>query len=495
MDGLVFAPENGEIIILEEGTEVQETKAYGIGIDCHSKFIQVSVLVKRHLKFFEYRREFNTDWDSLVVSKQWVLNVIRTCSDPIPDLSSSPLHYCIESTSTYHMPILLAWEGFPSVINPTIAGATKRKSDVLDAKMLAFHDLTGIWPQSYIPSSDVKTLRVLISERNRYVREATSTGNRINNIIIRFGLTIGREGSVVKNSTIRSIVEDQASAFPSQLEGICPLGIPSEIREIIQDEYKKYDYAITYKDNLEEQIRNKVCSMRWETAHGTLSGTEMIQILTTAPQIGVMTAITWLAHIITPRRFHNSKALAAYCGLDPSLKTSAKHVTSTVTRGGCKELHHALTSAADRMIRNHNEMFGRWGYLLYQQSGKWKKATNAVARKLAVALYYMMLTGQPFSYEKYNLVKNMNVLDIPIEVLPELNPDFKRYIRILEEKGVQTTSDLATAYLSCELGPVKGLGKKFFGTVKDFLSNQHKYRKLYNEIHEGGVANAPSHSR
>lgn len=448
---------NNETVIPEGGSEVQETKAYGIGIDCHSKFIQVSVYVRRDMKFYEYRHEFGTDWPSLVKAKEWSLNVITTCSSPVPDMDSEGFHYCIESTSTYHLPVLLAWGGTPSVINPTLAGATKRKTDVLDAKLLAHHDLTGVWPQSYIPSEDVKELRVMISERNRCIHEATSASNRINNVITRFGLTVGRDGSVVKNSVIRSI---------------------------IRDEYDKYDSCIIRSDVLMERIRDKAMSMEWETSSETLSGSDMIRILTSAPQIGDVTAITWLAHVITPRRFPNAKALSAYCGLDPSLKVSAKHVTSTVKRGGCKELHKALTSSGDRLIRNHSEMFGRWGYTLYQQTGKWKKASNAVARKLSVALYYMMLTGTEFSYDNYNLIKNIDVFDIPVSELASLNYDFKRYIHILEDHGILSTSQLASAYLRCELGPIKGPGRKFFVTLRDFFNCQHKYRQLYNKLHE-----------
>lgn len=478
---------NDETVILEDGIEVQQTKSYGIGIDCHSKFIQVSVYVKRDMKFFEYRKEFSTDWNNLIAAKSWALKVISSCSKPIPDLSIIPFHYCIESTSTYHMPILLAWEGQPSIINPTIAGSTKRKTDVLDAKLLALHDLTGVWPQSYLPSEDVKALRVMISERNRFVREATSASNRINNIIVRFGLTIGRDGSVTKNSIIRSMVEDQVSDSPSTVDGLCPIGIPAEVRAIVRDEYEKYDFAIKRANNLWLSIRKKAMSMSWETGSGTLSGTDMIHILTSTPQIGELTAITFLAHVITPRRFYNAKALSAYCGLDPSLKISAKHVTSTVKRGGNKELHKSLTSAGDRLIRHHSEMFGRWGHNLYQQTGKWKKASNAVARKLVVAMYFMMMTGQEFSYEKYNLMKSIDVFDIPVSELPILNPDFKRYVRILESNGIISTSQMANAYLACELGPVKGLGRKFFMTIRDFLNNQHKYKTLYNEIKEGGT--------
>lgn len=58
-----------EMVILEDETEVQQTKAYGIGIDRHSKFIQVSVYVKCDLKFFEYRHEFATDWNFLIQAK------------------------------------------------------------------------------------------------------------------------------------------------------------------------------------------------------------------------------------------------------------------------------------------------------------------------------------------------------------------------------------------------------------------------------------------
>ena len=70
--------------------------------------------------------------------------------------------------------------------------------------------------------------------------------------------------------------------------------------------------------------------MEWETDTGTLPGDEMIRILATAPQVGELTAVIWLARVVTPRRFRNAKALAAYCGLDPSLKISAGKVTNNL---------------------------------------------------------------------------------------------------------------------------------------------------------------------
>jgi transposase len=470
-----------ETIILEDGIPVQETKSYGIGIDCHSKFIQVCVLTKRGLCFYAHQKEFGTAWDSLTAAKQWCIRVLREKSDPVPD-TTLPIHYCIESTSTYHQPVLLAFGGTPSIVNPTLAGATKRKTDVLDAKLLATHDLIGVWRESYIPSPDINELRVLVWERDRCLSESTAASRRINNALVRFGYTIGRDGSVVMNSTVRGIVESILDGETDLPANLCPLGVPHDVREVIISEYQKYDHLRELAEYWRVKAEEKVLSMEWETGSGTLSGPEMLSLLMTAPQVGKLTAITWLVHIITPRRFPNAKARAAYCGLDPSLKISAKHVTSTRKRGGNKELHKALVSSADRLIRSHTEMFGRWGYNLYNQTGKWKKASNAVARKLAVALYYMMRTGQPFSYENYRLVKDLHVLEIPVSQLPSIEPDFKRYVRILQDNGIDTTSQLVTAYLSCSLGSCRGLGKKFFSVLRVFLNEQHRYKRIYDGL-------------
>ena len=119
--------------------------------------------------------------------------------------------------------------------------------------------------------------------------------------------------------------------------------------------------------------------------------------------------------------------------------------------------------------------------------GHWKKSANAVARKLAVALYYMQLYAEPFSYEKYNLLKENIVLDIPVDILPSLNRDFKRYVRILKENGILTTSELAKRYYKCELKGYRGLGRKFFSCFKDFVSNQRKYRELYQNLNHDSI--------
>jgi len=461
--------------------DIEYVKEYGIGIDCHSRFIEVCVRYRNGKLINKAQGRFSTDWTSLVAAREWCINILSTKTDPVPDLSE-PLHYLVESTASYHMPVCMAFSGNPTIINPTIAGATKRKTDVLDSRLLALHDQINIWSECYMPSEDVKTLRILIDQRERFIHDANAAGNRINNIITRFGFTVGRSGSVVKDPMIRAIVEDQISDGPSSIEGLCPIPIPLEVRMVLRNEYEKYDYFTARANECKSRIFEKTRSMEWETDTTTIPGDEMIRILATAPQIGELTAVLWLARVITPRRFRNAKALSAYCGLDPSLKISAGKVTSTVKRGGNKPLHKALNMCAHRLIHRHNEMFGIWGYNLQQQTGKKKKAANAVARKLSVAMYYMMKTGSEFTYDNYHSIRNIDVFDIPVEDLVLINGDFKRYIRILKENDIYTTTDLATAYISCSLGSCHGLGKKFFGLLKDFLDHHVTYKEMYDDI-------------
>lgn len=275
----------------DNGIPVQKTKDYGIGIDTHAKFIQVCVLAKRGLHFYAHQKDFGTDWDSLVTAKDWCMHILQTTTDPIPDLSI-PIHFCIESTSTYHLPILLAFGGTPSIVNPTIAGATKRKTDVLDAQLLATHDLIGLWRESYIPSADIQELRVLVWERDRCLMESSAAAKRINNALVRFGYTLGRDGSVAKEGPVRQLVEAILNGETDLPTDLCPLGIPYDVREVILSEYQKFDQLRERSEYWRLKAEQKILSMEWETSDGTLPGRKMLDLLMTVPQVGMVTAIT-----------------------------------------------------------------------------------------------------------------------------------------------------------------------------------------------------------
>lgn len=149
----------------EEAAVAQVLDLYGVGVDTHSKFIQVCVLINKDNEVQRHEREFTTDWTDLKAAAEWIRVTIGEAYD-----RPGKFHFTIESTGTYHCPVLRAFDGWPRVVNPLLAGGSRRKTDVLDARLLAHHDITGMWPESFIPGDDVNQLRVLLRERRAWLR-------------------------------------------------------------------------------------------------------------------------------------------------------------------------------------------------------------------------------------------------------------------------------------------------------------------------------------
>jgi transposase len=296
-------PSTNELLLLEDGIEVQYSRSFGVGIDVHSKFIAVCIIVKVGDVYREFKRDFPTDWRSLLQAKDWVIQTIAARSDP-PITDIDPFHYVLESTSTYHFPVVKALGGTPSIINPSIAGATKRKTDTLDAKRLALHDLMGVWRATFVPTTDVTELRLLITYRGYYQQMATKISNRINMNFNRFGYTVGRDGSVTRSKAVRSVIEGLLAGNPITPEdNLCPDGIPVQIRDAFSEGYREYDAFRLSSKHYEKLMVDKAKSMSWETGIGIINGDQLINILMTAPGIGEITAVLWLAQIVTPLRF------------------------------------------------------------------------------------------------------------------------------------------------------------------------------------------------
>src|SRR5271157_2827570 len=159
---------------------------YGVGVDVHSRFIAVCVLLRGGADGLAtvHEKQFCVSWPEPKEACAWAADVAG-----VPE--SEKLRYCIESTGCYHMPVLLCWRCEPSVVTPLLAGPTRRKTDVLDAKLFAHHSITRMWRASFIPSEAGQVLRLLWAERNEHTRMRTRCLNRANNLLLRFGHTIG----------------------------------------------------------------------------------------------------------------------------------------------------------------------------------------------------------------------------------------------------------------------------------------------------------------
>ena len=470
---------------VEDGAEVRPMYDYGVGIDTHRDFIQVCVLVRQGNAIKRYESQHPTSWACMVKAGEWARNTIKEKS--IPTIEPEPFHYSIESTSTYHLPVLKAFQGKPSIVNPVLAGSTKRKTDVLDARLLSYQNMTGLWPESYVVSSEIQEFRLLVKQRDYHLRESIAITNRINNYILRFGHTLGSYQSI-RSMENRGLLEDMCDENYDyndikDLEAgrfVCPdpEGLPNEVKKIIMNMFEEYDQHNEKKNSYQNLALNCAKGIYWETDSGYIKGDELIKNLLTVPSVGELTVLRWLAEIVTPLRFETAPQLAAYCGCDPSLKVSAGKTTSHTRRIGNVKLHYQLSTIAGTCINRHSEPFGRWGYAISKKHAKGghKKACGAVARRIAVALYYVHKLNVPFSYDKYNFYK-IDTPDIPIVDMGLSN----RLVKLLSDNGLITSKAVVSSYIMGYIYGILGFGKKSAQEVNAWIqANRIKKNRKEN---------------
>src|SRR6266699_3298308 len=121
-----------------------------------------------------------------------------------------------------------------------------------------------------------------------------------------------------------------------------------------------------------------------------------VQLLRTHPGVGPITALAFVLVIGDVQRFARSNQLASYLGLIPSEDSSAgRRRLGAISKQGNTLLRTLLVEAGQSAARCDPELRRAYQRLCHkkQHTGIGKVM---VARKLAVRLYWMLKTQQPY---------------------------------------------------------------------------------------------------
>jgi transposase len=92
------------------------------------------------------------------------------------------------------------------------------------------------------------------------------------------------------------------------------------------------------------------------------------------------------------RRFANPKKLVKYIGLNPAFDDSGEGKWSGGIAGhGRKDLRGLLVEAAQAILRSSKNPLAQWGRKLLRRKSSVNLTVGAMARKLAVAVWYLMM--------------------------------------------------------------------------------------------------------
>lgn len=124
---------------------------------------------------------------------------------------------------------------------------------------------------------------------------------------------------------------------------------------------------------------------------------QLVQLLSSIPGVGQLTAVTVLAEIGSIRRFPGPKQLVAFTGLDPRVRQSGMVLVrnTKLTKRGTPELRRVLFLAANAARRFDPEL--RFYYQKKRHEGRtYTAATVATARKLCYRIYAVLQRGTPY---------------------------------------------------------------------------------------------------
>ena len=125
------------------------------------------------------------------------------------------------------------------------------------------------------------------------------------------------------------------------------------------------------------------------------------QLLRQIPGVGSLTSLTYVLVLEDPTRFANSRTVGAYLGFVPRMDESGQSRPSLrITKEGDALLRRLLVQSAHYILGPFGQDcdLRRYGERIHRgQTGAAKKrATVAVARKLAVLLHHLWVTGEVY---------------------------------------------------------------------------------------------------
>lgn len=218
-----------------------------------------------------------------------------------------------------------------------------------------------------------------------------------------------RDALVRARSSLVSSVRGQVKSFGHRLPKCSVEAFASRAgRELPAELAPALDPLLELIDILTSQIRaydrliDSISKQRYP----------ITQLLRTMPGIGPLTALAFVLSIEDPSRFTKSRQVGPFVGLVPRRGQSGERDPRLgITKAGDEHLRRLLVQASHYILGPFgiDSELRRFGLRIVDQGGKAakKRATVAVARKLAVLLHRMWITGE--SYQPFYQTQRQQV--------------------------------------------------------------------------------------
>ena len=151
-----------------------------------------------------------------------------------------------------------------------------------------------------------------------------------------------------------------------------------------------YEGLLEMREELEEKIRPLDLAVEKEAG-----ACELARLLMTHPGVGPVISLATVLTMGDVQRFPNSRSWVSYLGLNPSEESSgARRRLGAISKQGNPFLRYLLVEGAASAARGDKSLARMYARLKAKKHHGVAKV--AVARKLAVRLYWMARTGKSY---------------------------------------------------------------------------------------------------
>jgi transposase len=254
-----------------------------------------------------------------------------------------------------------------------LIGESRKKDDRLDAQTLV--RLAGIDPQLLYPvkhrSAQAQAELMMIRARAGLVRSRTGLVNTARGLAKSYGERL--RGCNVRNMN------------PEKAEGLSP-----ELQRALEPLLAGI-----------EAVSERICEYNERIEQLAQKSYPQSALLKQVKGVGTLIALTYMLTLEDPHRFQNSRDVGCYLGLQPGRRNSGRSEPQLhISKEGDPYLRTLLVQGAQHILGP----FGadcdlrRWGLKLAERGGKSgkKRAIVATARKLAVLLHHLWVSGEAY---------------------------------------------------------------------------------------------------
>jgi transposase len=247
------------------------------------------------------------------------------------------------------------------------------KSDRNDARGIAQLMRLGWFRPVHCKSLAAQEVRALLTARKLVQSKLFDVEMSLRGILRGFGLKVGPTTPLRFAGRVRDLVEGQAT-----LAAVATALLA--VHEALRREF----------DGLDKRAR----------ALARADG--RVRLLMSAPGVGAIVALTYVAAIDDPARFRSSKGVGAHFGLTPKRHQSGeKDIAGRISKIGDASVRTVLYEAANVILTRPIKGGGlkSWAMRLAKRVGM-RKAKVALARKLAVVLHRMWRDATRFVFDR-----------------------------------------------------------------------------------------------